>query len=284
MTEKRIGLIAGNGQFPLLFSKKARAKGFCVYAAAYVKEADTGLADYVEAIEWLHLGQIRRLIKFFKKNRVEDAVMMGGIRKTRLFSDVRPDIKAITLIAGMKNTHDDGVLRAFAGALEKEGIRIRESTFLMPELLAGHGCWTRRRPSRSENADIETGWHIARRIGRLDIGQCVVVGGGSVLAVEAIDGTDATILRGGDLGRGNAVVVKVCKPDQDTRFDIPAVGVQTIRTMQAAGARALAVEAGRTVVFDREEMIELADRADIAIVALEKDGSYKLKKDVVTGK
>ncbi len=271
MTEKRIGLIAGNGQFPLLFSKKAQAKGFCVYAAAYVNEADTRLADYVEAIKWLHLGQIKRLIKFFKKNRVEDAVMMGGVRKTRLFSDVRPDIKAITLIAGMKNTHDDGVLRAFAGSLEKEGIRIRESTFLMPELLAEKGCWTRRRPSRSENADIEMGWHLAKQIGRLDIGQCVVVGGGSVLAVEAIDGTDATILRGGDLGRGNAVVVKVCKPDQDRRFDIPAIGVRTIQTMQSADAGTLVIEAGRAVVFDRKEMVDLADRAKIAIVAMKND-------------
>ncbi len=271
MTKKRIGLIAGNGQFPLLFSKRAQAKGFCLYVAAYVNEADTRLADYAEAIEWLHLGQIKRLIKFFRRNKVEDALMIGGIRKTRMFSDVRPDTKAIRLIAGMKNTHDDGVLRAFAGALEKEGIRIRESTFLMPELLAEKGCWTRRRPSRSENADIEMGWELAKQIGRLDIGQCVVVGGGSVLAVEAIDGTDATILRGGALGRGNAVVIKVCKPNQDMRFDIPAIGVQTIKTMQTAGAGVLAVEADRAVVFDREEMIDLADRANIAIVALERD-------------
>ncbi len=271
MAEKRIGLIAGNGQFPLLFSKKAQEKGFCVYTAAYVNEADTRLADYAAAMEWLHLGQIKRLIKFFKKNRVEDAVMVGGIRKTRLFSDVRPDIKAITLIAGMKSTHDDGVLRAFADALEKEGIRIRESTFLMPELLATKGCWTRRGPRRSEKADIEMGWHLAKAIGRLDIGQCVVVGGGSVLAVEAIDGTDATILRGGNLGRENAVVVKVCKPDQDMRFDIPAIGVETIKTMAAVGARVLVIEAGRAVVFDRAAMIDLADRAHITIVALERD-------------
>lgn len=271
MTEKRIGLIAGNGQFPLLFSKKAREKGFRIYVAAYVKEADTRLADYAEAIEWLHLGQIKRLIKFFRRNKVEDALMIGGIRKTRMFSDIRPDIKAIKLIAGMKNTHDDGVLRAFADVLKKEGIRIRESTFLMPELLAEKGCWTRRQPGRSESADIEMGWNLAKQIGRLDIGQCVVVGGGSVLAVEAIDGTDATILRGGALGRGNAVVIKVCKPNQDTRFDIPAIGLQTIKTMKAAGAGTLVVEADRAVVFDREEMIALANRLGIAIVALERD-------------
>ena len=197
--------------------------------------------------------------------------MVGGVRKTRIFSDVRPDTRAIALIAGMKSTHDDGLLRAFAGALEKAGIRIRESTFLLPELLAPGGCWTRRRPSRSEKADIDMGWRLAKQIGRLDIGQCIVVGGGSVLAVEAVDGTDATVARGGALGRGNAVVIKVCKPEQDRRFDIPAVGAETIRTMEKAGARVLVIEAGRAIVFDREQMIALADRAGIAIVALEDD-------------
>jgi len=271
MQKKRIGLIAGNGQFPIIFSSKARAKGFSIYAVAYIHEADTALADYTDAIEWMHLGQIRRLIKFFRGHEVHEAVMVGGIRKTRIFTDVRPDIKAITLIAGMKSTHDDGLLRTFAGVLEREGIRVRASTFLLPELLAEKGCWTRREPSRSEKADIDVGWNIAKQIGNLDIGQCVVVGGGSVLAVEAVDGTDATIVRGGSLGRGNAVVIKVCKPKQDTRFDMPAIGVQTIRTMQAAKARVLAVEAGRSVVFDRQEMIGLADQAGISIVALEGD-------------
>lgn len=264
----RIGLIAGSGQFPLIFSKTARAKGIFVFAAAYLNEAAPELKDHVEAIEWVHLGQIKRLIKFFKQHQVSEAVMIGAIKKTKMFSDVRPDTKAISMIAGMKNTHDYGVLRAFAGVLEKEGITIRASTFLLPELLAPEGCWTRRKPTRSEKADIDLGWRLAKEIGRLDIGQCVVVGGGSVLAVEAIDGTDAAIQRGGRLGRGEAVVVKVCKPNQDIRFDIPAVGAQTIETMHAAGARALAVEAGKAVVFDRQEMAALADRHGIAVVAL----------------
>ncbi|MBW2042387.1 MAG: UDP-2,3-diacylglucosamine diphosphatase LpxI [Deltaproteobacteria bacterium] len=264
----RIGLIAGGGQFPLLFSKRAKEKGFVVYAAAYRNEADPRLADGVEAIEWLHLGQVRRLIRFFKKNDVTEAVMMGSIQKTRMFSDVRPDPKAVSLLLKMFSTHDDGVLRAFAGALEKEGIRIRPSTFLLPDLLAPEGVWTRRRPSRSEAADIALGWACARKIGGLDIGQCVVVGGGTILAVEAIEGTDAALSRGGRLGSGNAVAVKVCKPNQDTRFDIPAVGSSTVCVMQGAGISALAVEAGKTVVFDRKEMIELADGFGIAIVGM----------------
>ena len=266
----KIGLIAGSGQFPIIFSKTAKLKGFTVYAIAHNNETDPNLKDYVEKIEWIHIGQIKRIIKFFKGNNVSQAVLIGAITKTRMFSDVRPDTKAISLIAGMRHTHDDGLLRGFARLLEKEGIKIRASTFLLPEILAQEGCWTKRKPTQSEKADIKLGWDLAKEIGRLDVGQCLVVGGGSVLAVEAIDGTDATIKRGGQLSRGSAVVVKVCKPNQDIRFDIPAVGAQTIKTMNEIGLKVLAIEAGKAVVFDREEMIELANEFDMVIVALEK--------------
>jgi DUF1009 family protein len=265
----RIGLIAGNGQFPILFSRAAKAKGYRVFAVAHKNETDLDLDDYVDTIEWIHIGQIKRIIKFFKRNGINQAVLVGGITKTKMFSDVRPDTKAISLIAGMRHTHDDGVLRGFVRVLEKEGIQIKPSTFLMPELLAKAGCWTKRKPSRSDENDIELGWKLAKEIGRLDIGQCVVIRGGSVLAVEAIDGTDATIRRGGRLGQGAAVVVKVCKPHQDTRFDIPAVGTQTIKTMHEAGVKVLGIEAGKAVVFDKKEMITLANEVGITIVALE---------------
>ncbi len=268
MTDQRIGLIAGNGQFPLIFSRAARDRGIAVYAVAYVNEADPVLARHVEKVEWLHLGQLRRLIRFFRQNGVGEAVMMGGVKKTRMFTDVKPDTKAISLIAGLRHTHDDGLLSAFAGVLEKEGIRVRPATFLLPDLLAPPGCWTKRKPSRAQQADIDLGLRMGREIGRLDIGQCIVVGGGSVLAVEAVEGTDATILRGGELGNGEAVVVKICKPNQDTRFDVPAIGAGTIRTMIRARAGVLAVEAGKAVVFDRREMIDLADEAGISIVSV----------------
>lgn len=266
----RIGLIAGSGQFPILFSKAARNQGFEIYAAAYLNEVDPVLEAYVDGIEWLHLGQVKRLIRFFQRNNIHQAVMLGAIQKTRMFTDVKPDMKAIMLIASMRDTHDDAILRGFARLLEKEGITIEPSTFLIPELLAPVGCWTKRKPTKSEEADIDLGWGIAKEIGSLDIGQCVIVGGGSVLAVEAIDGTDATILRGGKLGKNNAVVVKVCKPNQDTRFDIPAVGAETIRVMKEANAGAIAIEAGMAVVFDRMEMINLANQYGIAIIALNK--------------
>jgi hypothetical protein len=263
----RIGLIAGGGQFPVLFARAARTKGFEVWATALIGETDPALADEVARIQWVRLGQIGKMIRFFSQNTVSEAVMLGSVTKTKLFADVRPDLKAIALMARLRHTHDDGLLSAVAWQMEKEGIRIQPSTLLLPELLAPPGCWTRRRPNPAEMADMNLGWGVAKQIGHMDIGQCVVVGGGSVLAVEAIDGTDATILRGGTLGKGNAVVVKVCKPNQDLRFDMPAVGVQTIATMAACGATALMVEARKAVVFDRAEMVRLADERSISIVA-----------------
>lgn len=268
---KKIGLIAGGGQFPVIFSKAAASKGFAVYAAAHVNETDPALEQHVSAVKWVYPGQLKRIIKFFKADGVTDAVMIGSIAKPKLFKTFRPDVKAISLIAGMRHTHDDGILRALAALFEKEGITIQASTLMLPDIVAEKGCWTKRSPTRTEKKDIAVGWDIAKQIGRLDIGQCVVTGGGSVLAVEAVDGTDATIQRGGSLGDGTAVVVKVSKPDQDLRFDMPAVGVETIRTMDAANARVLAAEAGRTVVFEKEKMIELADRCGIAIVGIDGD-------------
>lgn len=265
--DKKVGLIAGSGQFPLLFAQAARRKGWQVHAAAYHDEADPTISQFVDSVEWLYLGQVKRLIKYFRRCGIVQAVMMGGITKTRMFTNVRPDIKAIALVAGMRNTHDDAILRAFADLMEKEGFQIESSTFLLPELLAPSGVWTRRKPSRAEYEDLRVGWKIAKEIGRLDIGQCVVVGGGTILAVEAIEGTDATINRGGQLGNGQAVVVKVCKPIQDTRFDVPAVGLDTIESMHRVKANALAIEAGKAVVFDREAMIHRANKYGMAIAA-----------------
>ena len=268
-TNPKIGLIAGSGQFPGIFSKAARGRGLKVYAVAHVGETDPRLENLVEAIRWVKIGQLKRLIAFFKKNGISDAVLAGAITKTKMFSVVRPDLRALKVLATMDHTQDDGLLRAFAGELEKEGITIHPSTFLVPELLAKRGCWTRRKPTKSEMADVRFGWRIVKEIGRLDIGQTVVVRDRSVMAVEAIDGTDATITRGGGLGKEKTVVVKASKPNQDMRFDMPAVAVKTIETMRDVGASVLAVEAGKTVVFDREEMVALADRNGIVIIGIE---------------
>ncbi|UCD87015.1 MAG: UDP-2,3-diacylglucosamine diphosphatase LpxI [Desulfobacterales bacterium] len=266
---ERIGLIAGSGQFPGIFSKAAKERGLKVFAVAHVGETDPRLETLVEAIRWVKIGQVKRLIGFLKQNGVHDAVMVGAITKTKMFSGVRPDLKALKVLATMDHTQDDGLLRAFAGELEKEGITVRPSTFLLPELLAKKGCWTRRKPTRSEMADVRFGWRIVKEVGRLDIGQSVVVRDGSVMAVEAIDGTDATIRRGGKLGKEKTVVVKASKPNQDMRFDVPAVGLKTIQVMCHVRASVLAVEAGKTVAFDREEMVALADENGIAIIDIE---------------
>lgn len=263
----KIGLIAGGGSFPLEFARAAGKKGKKVYAAAYHGAADPDLDDSVYSIKWLYLGEIEKLVRFFNENGVRETVIMGGVNKRIMFSDIKPDATALALIAGLTETHDDTLLRRFADCLEQRGIMVRSSTFLLPELLAPDGCWTKAKPDAAQQVDIAIGWKAAKAIGRLDIGQCVVVEKGTVLAVEAIDGSDATIVRGGRLGGGQAVVVKVSKPHQDMRFDVPAVGPATVQTMRDAGVKVLAIETGKTVVFDREKMVAMADEAVIVIVA-----------------
>lgn len=272
---KSIGLIAGGGQFPILFAKKATVKGYRVCAAAYIKEASRELEEYVDAIEWLHLGQVGRLLKFFRQNGVTESVMMGSVRKTKIFTDIKPDFKAIAFIATKGNTHDDSILSSFADLLEKEGVVLRPSTFLLPELISPKGCWTRRKPDNAEQKDIKTGWKIAQEIGKLDIGQCVVLANGTVLAVEAVDGTDATIKRGASLTDRSAVVVKLSKPQQDLRFDLPSVGVETVRSMVKYGASVLVLEAHKSITFDRDKMVDLADAHGISISAME-NGDFDL--------
>ncbi|MFO7962474.1 MAG: UDP-2,3-diacylglucosamine diphosphatase LpxI [Desulfobacterales bacterium] len=265
---KPIGIIAGNGRLPKLFAKKAKSNGFSVHVAAIKGEADPEIEMQADSTAWLALGRFEKMVAYFKAHRVENAVMLGGVDKTKIFSRVEPDARTISILADMGHTHDDALLRAFADALAADGIEVLPSTLLLPELLAEKGCWTVREPTAGEYADIEIGFRAAKKIGELDIGQSVVVAGGSVLAVEAVDGTDATILRGGKLADGPCVVVKVSKPGQDLRFDVPAVGCETIRVMARAGASVLAVEAGRALVFDKKEMVGLADAAGIAVVAV----------------
>ena len=183
-----------------------------------------------------------------------------------MFENVMPDLKGLAVMSKLAIFHDDDILRAVAGELAKEGIEIVSSTLYVPELLAPAGCLTKRRPSKDEKEDIDFGWRIAKELGRLDVGQCVVVRRKTVLAVEAIDGTNETILRGGRLGREETVVVKVSKPNQDLRFDVPAVGPETIKVMSQVKASSLAVEAGKTLIFDREEMIAKAEEMGISII------------------
>lgn len=266
--EQRIGLIAGNGRFPIIFAENARRLGYFVSAIAHVGETLPDLEQCVDRIHWVRIGQFNKVIKSLKRDGVDQAVMVGGVKKTHVFSDVRPDFRAMALFARLKTWKDDGILREVAAELEREGIHIRESTFGLQNILVPHGVLSSRAPNKREQSDIEFGWGMAGEVGRLDIGQCLVVKDRAVVAVEAAEGTDETIRRGGRLARDGAVVVKRCKPNQDLRFDLPAVGPETISTMKEVNATVLALDAGRTILLDREDMIQKANQANIAVVGI----------------
>jgi hypothetical protein len=266
---ERIGLIAGSGRFPVLFAETARRRGVEVIAVAHRGETAPELVHHVHAITWVQPGQLQALIDALRAHGVTRTVMVGGIAKPRLFREIMPDARALAAIARVGKLRDDLLLRTLAEELEREGIRVVASTTYLDEIVPAAGVLGRREPTPEEWADIHYGFQVVKVIGRFDIGQSVVVRGGAVMAVEGIEGTDATIRRAGQLVNGDIVVVKATKPIQDLRFDLPAIGPDTIRTMAEVGGRALAVEAGRTIVLDRSEMLALADEAKIAVVAVD---------------
>jgi hypothetical protein len=262
---EKIGLIAGSGQFPFLCAQAAKSRGMTVVAVGHRDETDPQLAALVDEFHWVYVGQLGKIIRILKAAGVTQALMAGGVNRGRLFRHFRPDLKALALLRRAGAGKDDQLLKAVAEEMEGEGILIRSATLFQEELLAPAGPLNRHRPNRLQMQDIAFGFQLAKAIGRLDIGQCLVVRHQVVLAVEAIEGTDEAIRRGGGLGGPGAVVVKVAKPQQDLRFDQPAVGLATIATMAEVGAGVLAVEAGKTLIFDRQEMLALADRHGIAV-------------------
>jgi UDP-2,3-diacylglucosamine hydrolase len=266
---ENIGLIAGKGQFPLLFAQAARQQGVAVIAVAHRGETDPGLEALVHELHWIYVGQLGKIIRIFKAAGVRRAVMAGGITRGRLFREFRPDWRALSVVRRAGAGNDDRLLRAVAAEMEQEGINIAPSTLFLDDLFATVGKLSRRAPTKEELGDIALGFQVAKELGRLDIGQCVVVKRQVVVALEAIEGTDATIRRGGSLAGPGAVVVKVSKPDQDLRFDVPAVGLDTMVTMQEAQAAVLAIEAHKTLMFDPQEMLKTAAKAGIAIWGLE---------------
>ncbi len=266
-----IGLIAGGGQFPLLFAEAARAQGRRVVAIAHLNETATELEEQADVTYWVKLGQLGKIIKHFRREGVRETVFAGTITKTRIFHDVLPDFKGLSLWNKIDTRLDDAILRAVAASLEEEGIRVLASTCYLDHLFFPPGLLTRKKPSAGQMEDIRFGWTIAREVGRLDIGQCVVVRDRTVLAVEAIEGTDATIRRGGELAGSGAVVIKVKKPGQDFRFDLPATGPKTIETLAAIKGAVLAVEAGQSLLFDKQMMIKAADQAGLVVIGLQAD-------------
>ena len=271
---EKLGLIAGNGRFPLLFAKGARDNKVPLIAVGIEGETSPEIERYVEKLYWVGVAQIGKLIKIFKNEQITKAVMAGGLTKTNMFSSFRnlrflPDLRTINLwYRHVKRRDDHSLLEAVANELLKDGIELQNSTLYVPQLLAQKGVLTKKQPSEKELEDIHFGWPIAKEIARFGIGQCMVVKEKVVLAVEALEGTDEAIRRGGILGKEDIVVIKVSKHNFDPRFDIPTVGLETIKTLKEASASVLALESGKTLILDVEETIKAADLAGIAIIGL----------------
>ncbi len=278
----KLGLIAGNGRFPFLLLDAARAHGLTVVVAAIEEEADVALEDRALSdsgvhLHWISLGELSRLIAIFQEEGVTRATMAGQVKHRQIFSSIRPDRRLAKLLLNLRVRSTDALLGAVAKVLGDEGIELISSTAYLEPLLVRPGVLTARAPSTEELADLAYGRTVARGLAGFDLGQTVVVAAGACVAVEAMEGTDATIRRAGDLMRtfeGDAstlaralTVVKVAKPDQDMRFDVPVIGTGTIATMCEAGATCLALEAGRTLLFDRVAIVAAADAAGIAITA-----------------
>jgi DUF1009 family protein len=279
-----LGLIAGNGRFPFLILDAARAHGLPVVVAAIREETDAAIyaraaADEDIRLHWFSLGELSRLIQTLQREGVRQAVMAGQVKHKQIFSSIRPDWRLAKLLLSLRTKNTDMLLGAVAKVLGDEGIELISSTALLEPLLAPVGTLTARQPIADELADIAYGLRVAQGIASFDLGQTVVVASGACVAVEAMEGTDATIARAGALlgaMEGDAsiferslTVVKVAKPKQDMRFDVPVVGLPTIETMSKANARCLAVEAGRTLLFDRDALVAYADTHNIAVVGIE---------------
>jgi len=265
---KKLGLIAGNGNFPLLFAEEAKRAGYAVIALAHRGETDERITGIVDEVTWIYVGQLGKMIRVFQQANVTEAVMAGGIRKVKLFANFRPDLRGAHFLAKLKSREDDVLLRGVADELAADGIRILESTLCLPQIICAEGVLTKRAPDQQEWDDVQLGFRTAKEIGRLGIGQTVVVKNQVVVAVEAVEGTDAAIERGGALAKTGCVVVKVSKPQQDLRFDVPAVGVDTVTRLNDVGATVLALEAGKTLLLEKERLLRQADGYGIAVVGV----------------
>jgi DUF1009 family protein len=267
----RLGLIAGNGRFPFLVLDAARGAGHDVTVVALKEETFPELADAAARapaaeLHWISLGQLGRCISVLKAAGVTQAVMAGQVKHTKLFADIVPDMTLLGVLMRLKAKNTDALISGVADALRDHGIDLIHSTAFLAPLMAGEGVLTRRAPTDEERADLEFGYSIADAIAGLDIGQTVIVKSAAVVAVEAMEGTDAVIARGGQLAGPGTLVVKVAKPNQDMRFDVPVVGISTIEAMKAAGATLLTVDAGKTLMIDGDAVIQAANDAGIALV------------------
>lgn len=278
----QIGVIAGTGDLPKIIAKDARERGIKVITIALENLASSDLSKFSDEIKWINVGKLGEMIDTLKEFDVKEAIMAGKVSKTLLYkSRITPDLRAVKLLFSLKDKSDDSILNAITRELEKEGIHIIDTTAFSPHLLTPEGVLTDDPPTMDEWKDIEFGWKIAKEIGKLDIGQTVVVKDQAVMAVEAIEGTDEAIIRGGKLSGEGAVVVKVSKPHQDMRLDVPVVGLDTLRSMIDIRARVLAVEAQKSMLISRERFAKEAEDAGISVVGISHE---KILKKISHGK
>ncbi len=265
---KVIGLIAGNNQFPFLFARAARDQGYTIIAAGVIGDTSPLLFFFVDKFQYFKVGELKKLFTYFKAHQVTDVIMAGQVNPDNLFNPhVVLDEELQALAQALKDRKTDTIFGAVADRLAKEGMTLLDSTMLLNKYLAPKGTLTRQAPTEAQLQDIEFGFTIAKLMGGIDIGQTVVVKEKAIVAIEAMEGTDRAIARGGLIAHQGAVVVKTSKPKQDNRFDIPVIGPKTIQTMAKVKANCLCIEAGKTLIIDRDKTVELANKAKITIVA-----------------
>jgi hypothetical protein len=264
---RAVGIIAGGGRLPFVAAAEARKQGRRVVAVAIHGETDPALAEAVEAVHWVRLGQLGAVVKHLRREGVTEALLLGKVAITHVFSAIRPDLLMARVLLKARDLRGDSLLEAIVDGLESEGIRILETPSFLGPLIVRAGAVTRRTPNAGERKDIGLGRDVARQLAALRIGQTVVVKRGTIVAVESVEGTDAAIRRGGELARGGVVVVKAARADQDLRFDLPTIGPETLTALRDARATALAVEAGRTLLVDRERFVAEANTLKLAMVA-----------------
>jgi len=265
------GLIAGNGQFPFLVVEGARRSGASLTVVAIKEETDRRIDEVADNVTWVGIGQLGKMISVFKKNNVSQAMMAGQVKHVQIFSGSIPDMRMVKMLWNLPRRNTDALIGGVAAELAKEHIELIDSTYFIKDHLAPTGVLTKRKPTDVEQENLDYGLHIAGEIARLDLGQTIVVRAKACVAIEAMEGTDATILRAGELANGKLTVIKVAKPDQDMRFDVPVVGVPTIENMIAAGATCLSVTSGKTLIFNREKMIDLANKHKICVIGSQKE-------------
>jgi len=263
----KLGLIAGNGKFPFLVLEGAKRAGASVAVAAIREETDPEIERLAERLTWVGIGQLGKMLRFFKAEGVDKAIMAGQVKHVQIFSRAIPDVRMLKMLLRLPRRNTDTLIGAVASELASEGIELIDSTYFLKDQLPQTGNLSKRKPDERERGDIEYGLEIANEIARLDLGQTIVVRDRACVAIEAMEGTDAVIRRAGELVRGRLTVVKLAKPDQDMRFDVPVVGRPTVESMIEAGATCLCLTAGKTLIFDREEMLGLANKNKIAVVA-----------------